>query len=93
MISAFKYLIVRTYLNLLLDFNKQLNCTCFVSYFGLKGIILSRDTFDYYSIILEVNLELWEFTKLTKSSLLLHLVAQEWDLISESMSSDKKDFG
>ena len=46
-IFAFKYLTVRTYLNLVLDFNKQLNCTCCVKLFRLKGIILSRDIFDY----------------------------------------------
>ena len=75
MISAFKYLTFRTYLNLILDFNKQLNCTCYVSYFGLKGIILSRNIFDYYLIIVEVNLGLRGFIKLNKISLLLHLVA------------------
>ena len=79
MIFAFKHLTFRTYLNLVLDFNKQLNCTWCISYFGLKGIILSRDIFNYYSIIVEVNLELQDFTQLTKSSLLLHLVAREWD--------------
>ena len=72
-IFAFKHLTVRTYLSLVLDFNKQLNCTCCVSYFRLKGIILSRDIFDYFAIIVEVNLEIRGFTKLTKSSLLLHL--------------------
>ena len=40
-----------------------------------------------------MNFELWGFTKLTKSSLLLHLVEREWDYISESTSSDKRDFG
>ena len=55
----------------MLDFNKQLNCTCCVIYFGMKGIIFSLDIIDYYSIIVEVNLELQGFKKLTKSSLLL----------------------
>ena len=45
------------YLISLSAFNKQLNCTCQVSYFGLKGIILSRDIFNYYSITVEVNPE------------------------------------
>ena len=43
------------YLNSFLAFNKQLNCICRVCYFGLKGIILSRDIIDYYSIIVKVN--------------------------------------
>ena len=36
---------------------------------------------DYYSIIVEVNLELRGFTKITKSSVPLHLVTRVWDLI------------
>ena len=62
------------YLFLFLEFNKQLNCTCCVSYFGPNGIILSQDIFDYYSIIEEVNPELQGFIKFTKSSLSLQRV-------------------
>ena len=34
---------------------------------------MSRDIFDYYSIIVDVNLELRGFIEFTKSSLSLHL--------------------
>ena len=44
------------------------------NYFGLKGIIVYQDIFDYYSIVVEVNLELRGFTIFTKSSLPL----QSW---------------
>ena len=33
---------------------------------------MSRDILDYYSIFVEINPELWGFTKCTKSSLSLH---------------------
>ena len=36
-ISAFKHLTVSTYLNLILDFNKQLNCTCCLKLFQAEG--------------------------------------------------------
>ena len=36
-ISAFKLLTVRTYLNIVLDFNKQLNCTYCVTLFRTEG--------------------------------------------------------
>ena len=67
------------YLISFLALNKQLNCTCCVSYFGLKDIIFSQDILDYYFIIEEVNPELQRYIKFTKSSLSLHLVAREWD--------------
>ena len=38
-----------------------------------------------------MNLELRGFAKLTKSSLLLHLVVVEGDYISESKKSDKRE--
>ena len=50
-----------------------MNCTSRVSYFGLKGIILSRDTFDFYSINEDVYPELRGFIKFTKRSLSLHI--------------------
>ena len=56
-----------------LAFNKRLNCTCYVSYFGLKSIILSRDIFDYYLIIEEVNPELGGLIEFTKRSLSLQV--------------------
>ena len=52
---------------------------------------MSRDIFDYDSIIVEVNLELRGFTKFMESSLPLHLVAQEWDFSYKFMPSGKKD--
>ena len=39
----------------------------------LKGIILSQDIFDYYSIIVEIKPKLRGFTKFTKSSLSVHV--------------------
>ena len=73
------YLTTVGYLILFLACNKQLNCTCQISYFVLNGIILSQDIFNYYSITVEVNPELRGFIKFTKSSLSLYLVVREWD--------------
>ena len=49
----------------------EINLNC--KLFGLKGIIFSRDIFDNYSIIKEVNPELRGFLKFTKRSLSLQI--------------------
>ena len=48
-------------------------------YSGCKGKVLLQDIFDYKSIFVDLNPELRGFIKLIKRSLLLQLVAREWD--------------
>ena len=78
------------YLISFIVFNKQLNCTCCVSYFGLKGIILSQDIFDYYSIIEEVNPELQVYIEFTKRSLSLQAYQFTLLILKTSRKSSRK---
>ena len=62
-------------------------------YLGLKGIIFSRDIFDYFLINVKVNLELRGFTKLRKSSLPLHIEHGNLEIKHENISDVMKGKG
>ena len=73
--SPYEYLLtVYTNKQLVLDYNKQLNCTCWVNLIQADCIIVLLDIIDCKSIIVKVNLKARGFTEFTRLTLPFHIL-------------------